>query len=46
MYTITSRIAYIRMTWSNGRQYDFAITFILAEMFRGLLEGHNILTEI
>jgi hypothetical protein len=37
---------YIKLTWSRGREYNFPVTFILSEMFRGLLDGYNVLTEI
>ena len=40
------RINYIKTTWSNGREFEFPITFILSEMVKGIFIGYNVLTEI
>lgn len=37
---------YIKTTWRLGREFEFPVTFILAEMVRGLFVGYNVITEI
>ena len=41
-----SIINYIKATWYNRRYWNYPITFILAEMIRGIFVQVNSLTEI
>ena len=46
MTIIKAKIKYLQITWQNGRDEEFPISFIISESIRGFMDGYNVLTEI